>query len=248
VYQKGSLKIKFVQNIINASSLLKRNTVLYFLLLIIGCFSSCSTLKYTSSVDEKLPELGSVGLFKSYALGDVNQSKGIVNLAQPILLRIEKIKIAPRDLFKSKDSVKVRTKDSTLIRLSIVDNVSLLQQLNSDQSMMNYLKQSQNNSVVTSITLDVNSLEMDQLMRADELYLVKNRETTLSVEMRDNGSKKSTFEFSQGIIVSYNSSEFCWGQNRKNRLEIFDLVPNGNSCNDNLYKTAKKAKVELLAK
>jgi len=233
-----------VQDRIQFQNLSKRFKIHCLALVILVGLFGCSTLKYTSSIDQKLPELGSVGLFKSYALSDVNQSKGIVNLTKPVLLKVEKMHVASRNLFKIKDSSAIQPKDSTLVRISIVDKVSLLEQLNEDQGLMNYLKQSKENSIVTSITVDVNSINMDQLMRAEELYLVKNRETTLSIELRDKGAKKSTIEFSQGTIVSYNSSEFCWGQNKKNRLEIFDLVPIGSGCNNNLYKTAAKAKVE----
>jgi hypothetical protein len=47
-------------------------------------------------------------------------------------------------------------------------------------------------------------------------------------------------EFTDGKIVKFKTSEFCWGLNKRREPEIFDLVPEGTECSGDTYKSAKK--------
>jgi hypothetical protein len=81
---------------------------------------------------------------------------------------------------------------------------------------------------------------LNKLRNSDELYLIQNKEKTLSLELRKENKSIGFVEFVEGKIVDFKTSDFCWGLNKRRETEIFDLVPEGSNCNGDTYKTAEK--------
>ncbi len=211
---------------------------LYFFLLL--TLSACSSLQYKTTSAQALPELGTIGVYQKYALGDQIESKTVMDLSDPVRLAIQPIHISERQLFQKKDSL-VTTKDSTLYRIEILDKMAIASQLNVSKGL-EYLKKAEDCKIVTSVTLDFPSNIVTELESADELYLVQKKEKTLSVELRKNNKIVRCIEFTEGKIIDFETSAFCWGQNKRKDIVIFDLVPAGSACNANTYKSAAKAK------
>jgi hypothetical protein len=212
---------------------------LTYLFLTIFVFS-CSSLKYNSSTKKFLPELGEIGVYKSYLLDHNYQSKTVTFVGDPVRLKVEEITVKEREIFKKNDSPANIGMDSTLISIEVLDKISIIQQINSNKDLLKHLKKTDNYRLVSKVVVHFSNDIMDSILSSEEIYLIQNRQNTLSLELRKNNKAISQIEFSEGIIVDFNALDFCWGLNKRREAEIFDIVPVGSNCNGDTYKTAKK--------
>ena len=212
---------------------------LYVFLLVL--FGACNTLKYTSTTQKALPELGTIGVFKEFALHHSYEGKSVVLLDQPLRLQWREMKITERNLFKKSDS-SARKVDSTLLVIEVLDKLGLAQQLNQNTASLEFLKKAEDCQIITGLTLFYAEEILHTFREADEAYLIQNKEKTLSIELRRENNYLATVEFASGEIKSIEKSSFCWGQNKRRDIVIFDLVPSGSSCTNDTYRTARQAK------
>lgn len=210
----------------------------YLLLIVIAV--SCKPIQYRQSTDVSLPELGALGIYTSYLLGNDYQPKTIINLSDPVRLQWEQIKIQKRGIFVRKDSLNPRPIDSILITFEILDKVGMLRQMNTDKELMKYLRKNENYTLVSQVTIHFPETILQQIKTSDEIYLTQTKAKTLSLSLLKNSKILTQVEFTDGKIVKFKISEFCWGMNRRRVPEIFDLVPEGTECNGDTYKTARK--------
>ena len=213
---------------------------LYLLLLL--TVVSCGTIKYKSTTAENLPELGTIGVFTNYLLEKDHQSKTVVTFSIPIRLSYKDISIKERELFNKKDTLNTIPKDSTLISFEILDKISLVKQINADAALLKYLTKASNYKLVTQVTIHFSDSVYSRIKKADEVYLMQRKQNTLTLELRKDNKTLDWVEFTDGAIVNFKALEFCWGQNRRRDIEIFDLVKSGSNCGEDTYKSVKKVK------
>jgi hypothetical protein len=213
-----------------------RFTILAFLFIL----ASCKPIQYKKSTDISLPELGTVGIYTTYLLGNDYQPKTLANLSEPVRLQWEETKIQKRDLFIKVDSLSSKHKDSTLISFEVLDKVGLLKQMNADKDLMKYLRKNEKYKLVTQVTVHFPNSILKEIASSDEIYLIQNRAKTLSLSLLTENKIFDQVEFTDGKIVKFKTSEFCWGLNKRREPEIFDLVPEGTECSGDTYKSAKK--------
>ncbi|KAA3624117.1 MAG: hypothetical protein DWP94_04310 [Flavobacterium sp.] len=215
------------------------NLNLVLLLLVI---SSCQSIQYSKTSNRSLPELGTIGVFSDYLLEEVNHPKTVVQLSTPIRLKISYVTFKKRTLFSKQDSIEIKqNRDSVLTSIEIKDFVTLLKQLNKNKEVLSYLKLSENNSIVTSVLVDLPEEIKSKIENSDESYLIQSKERTLSIELRRENEIFYQIEFSQMNIVDYDSHSFCWGVKSGYKVGIMDLVPKDVDCGNSTYKSARKA-------
>ncbi len=213
----------------------------FLILIFVFIAVSCKSFQYRQSADNSLPELGNLGIYTTYLLGNDYQPKTIANLNKPIRLQWEEIKLQKREIFTKKDSLSPPQKDSTLITFEILDKVGLLEQMNADKDLMKYLRKNEKYKLVSEVTVYFPEAILQQIQSSDEVYLSQSKAKTLSLSLLKNNKVFNQIEFSDGKIVKFKTTEFCWGLNRRRESEIFDLVPDGTECSGDTYKKAKKA-------
>lgn len=201
---------------------------------------SCKPLFYRQSTDTSLPELGTMGIYTSYLLGYDYQPKTIANLTNPVRLKWEEIKIKKREIFIKKDSLSPPLKDSILISFEILDKVGMLKQMNVDKELMKYLRKNEKYKLVSQVTVHFPDNILQEIQSSDEVYLIQSKTKTLSLSLLKNNKIFNQIEFTDGKMVKFKTTEFCWGLNKRREPEIFDLVPEGTECNGDTYKSAKK--------
>lgn len=206
--------------------------------LVVGVLTSCNTLQYKTTTQPALPELGTIGVYADYLLSSDHESKTVVSLSNPVRLDIKEVKISQRELFAKNDSIQ---RDSTHVSLEVLDKIALVHQMNTDLELLKYLKRADTYELVSQVTMNFRKDVLGQLQTADEVYLTHNKQSTLSLQLRKDNEVTGTVEFSQGTIVSFKTSHFCWGQGDRRRIEIFDLIPPGTTCSEDTYRTARKA-------
>jgi hypothetical protein len=212
------------------------------ILLFIALQSGCSSIKYKESISKNLPELGVIGQHPNQLLDSKFEYKTVASIANPVRLNIEEIKVEKRIFFNKNDSVTKEPLDSILLSINILDKVSLIKQINENSELIKFLEKSDESELVTEVIVSFPSLILNKFRTSDEVYLVQNKEKTLSLELRKNNKKKEIIEFSQGKITSFKALEFCWGINKRRKVEVFDLVPNNYNCSQDTYRSAKIAK------
>ncbi|MDC8005219.1 hypothetical protein POV27_14250 [Aureisphaera galaxeae] len=203
--------------------------------------SACSQITHKTITETQYPELGTLGIYKNYALQTISNSKTVVDLEKPLRLVASLQKVEKRKIFTKKDSLPNSKKDSLLVSLEILDKISLVDMLNKDKEMVRYLKGGNDFGVVTEVTLDLPDNQRRSIASAEEVYLVQNKQKTLSIEVRNGNKVSETIEFSQGNIIAYEASHFCWGTSNGYKVRIMDLVEQGRSCGEDQYKSAKRA-------
>lgn len=203
---------------------------------------SCSNLKHKSTLQESLPELGTIGVYKTYLLDANYQPKAVLSLSTPIKVHLEKVKIEPRPLFNKRDSIQQPVKDSIHISLEILDKLSVIHEINLNETLLDFLKGTNQNRLVSKIEILFPDPVLNQILAAEEIYLVQNRQKTLSLELRSGNKKTEQVEFSEGTITRFQTTEFCWGQNGRRKIVVFDLVPAGSNCSSPTYKSVKKVR------
>lgn len=202
---------------------------------------SCKPIQFRQAKDVALPELGAIGIYTSYLLGNDYQPKAITNLTEPVRLQWEEIKIKKRGIFIKKDSLSPLQKDSMLISFEILDKIGLLKQMNTDKDLMKYLRKNEKYKLVSKVTVHFPDNILQQVQSSDEIYLNQSKAKTLSLNLLKNNMVFTQIEFTDGKIVKFKTTEFCWGLNKRREPEIFDLIPEGSECSGETYKTAKKA-------
>ena len=204
--------------------------------------SSCTTIKHKKTLAEKLPELGSIGVYKDYLIADVKETKTIPSLDKPVRLKIEELTISERNWFAKKDSLALEKEKTTLLKISILDHFSLIQQFNKDKTLRNYLASIDNVKLVSEVVMSFPNNILESIRNSDEAYLVQNKEKTLSIQLRKANKVLKVIEFEDGKIAQIKASSFCWGSNQTQRVQIVDLISPSAKCNTNSYRSAQKAK------
>lgn len=213
-----------------------------FFFFILSLLSSCHSLKHTNQLKKTLPELGTIGVYETYLLGTNYQPKTVLSLSEPVKVHLEQIKIEPRQLFTKKDSLQQSIQDSTHVTLEILDKLRVINEINENPTLLSYLMETNQNRLVSQVRVTFPEPILKQLLTAEEVYLIQNRQKTLSLELRSGNRKTGQVEFSEGTIVNFQTSEFCWGQNERRRVVVFDLVPTGTQCSETSYKSVKKVR------
>ena len=211
---------------------------IYILLFVV--VASCKPIQYNQSRDIALPELGTLGIYISYLLGNDYQPKTIANLSDPIRLQWEAITIQKREIFTKKDTLITLENDSILISFEILDKVGFLKQINADKELMKYLRKNDKYRLVSQVTVHFSDAILQQIRSSDEIYLVQTKTKTLSLRLLKDNKVCDQIEFTQGRIVKFKTSSFCWSLNKRREPEIFDLVPEETECSGDTYKSAKK--------
>lgn len=213
----------------------------FLILITLLSFAYCKPIQYRQTTNVSLPELGTLGIYTSYLLGNDYQPKTIANLTDPVRLQWEAITLQKREIFIKKDSLARPQKDSTLISLEILDKVGLLNQVNADKDLMKYLRKNEKYKLVSQITVHFSAEILQQIRSSDEIYLAQTKAKTLSLSLLKDNKVFDQIEFTQGKIVRFRTFAFCWALNKRREPEIFDLMPEGNECQGETYRTAKKA-------
>lgn len=216
----------------------------FLILITLLSFAYCKPIQYRQTTNVSLPELGTLGIYTSYLLGNDYQPKTITNLRKPIRIQWNEITLQKREFFIKKDSLSPPQKDSTLIAFEILDKVGLLEQINADRDLMKYLRKNEKYRLVTQVTVHFPDAVLRQIRSSDEIYLTHTKAKTLSLSLLRNNKTLDQIEFTEGKIVKFKISSFCWALNKRREPEIFDLVPEGAECQRETYRTAKKAETK----
>lgn len=221
---------------------LKKGNLKYLLVPAVLLVFGCSQLKYKKSIQTKLPELATIGVFEKYPLGDVASSKSVPVLSVPIRVKMELSDVKERQWYSlvKNDTVSKRL-DSTLVSFTILDQFGLINQVNENKSLVEFLKSREEFKIITGVEMFFQEEVLNSLNKSEEVFLSTKRNGILSFDLKKDNKIFKQLEFTEGSIVEFTASNFCWGTPKGYKVKIIDLVENGKGCGENGYLSFKRA-------
>ncbi len=227
-----------------------------FVLIFFSVFSACKTVSinqdtYRITSDSVL--LGSIGTGKEYVLeGDYNNT-AFVAYEQPIKLSSSILPFSKKtyQLFteaskKQPSGLNINYTDSLnekpkFVQLHISDKVTVLDQLNNENNehLLNYLKVQPEAKMVTSISLALSQEHMKQIQIAESVFLIQSGYKHYVISLYKEGEPIDQIQFNDGAVFAYETSSFCWKENKRRQLQIVDIT-NEDPCPKKTYSNSRK--------
>lgn len=232
--------------------------VCFTLILTMACKTLSVQNKHYQTTTQKVV-LGSIGTDETFVLEKTYGQIGIPNYTYPIKVQMtplsftkttfktynEALKFQPIPLdLKYIDSLPTKPK---FLNIETVDKVGLINLLNdkSNVDIKNYLLNQTTSHVVTNISVVFNESDMNDLQKAEEVFISQIGLKTVGLELYTNGKVTRTINFNDGVVFAYRAASICWKENDKHQLEIVDLVEGDTGCPRQTYSSANRAKKKL---
>ncbi|MBW1296904.1 hypothetical protein [Aquimarina litoralis] len=138
-------------------------------------------------------------------------------------------------------------KKPQFIKLEIIDWVGLISELEQDhnQQTISYLKRQKDAEIIASVSMAVNQQILSDIQKAEAVFLVNKNYKQYELALVKNGNTYKTIDFADTALFGYRLSYFCWGENEKRRVSLFDIVDENDKCPKNTYKNAEKAREKI---
>ncbi len=142
------------------------------------------------------------------------------------------------------DSLETKPK---FIKLEVLDQLTVISELQKEHNTqtIGYLKNQKDAAIVSTISLAYQADLLNEIGSAEAVFLINDNYKQYSLSLVKNGKSYKTIALSDVTIFGYRLSYFCWGQNDKNRIVIFDIVDEADPCTKNTYRNASKAKEKI---
>lgn len=239
---------------------MKKHYILLSVIVIVA--NSCKTIsvqnKQYQTTTQKVT-LGSVGIDETFDLERTYTYSGIPNYSEPIKVQLTPIAF-DKTIFNAYNrakelqptSIKVVYVDSLsnkprFLNIETSDKIGLVRILNEveNKEIKSYLKNQKDSHVVTNISIVVNENDMNDLIKADEVFMAQTGQKVIGLKLFTDNKVTRTINFNDGVVFAYRASSACWKENDKYKLEIVDLVEGNNGCPNRTYSSAKRAKKKI---
>jgi len=133
------------------------------------------------------------------------------------------------------------------LKIELIDWVTTIAELQQgyNQQTIEYLKRQQDAEMISSVSLAISKQLINEINTAEAVFLVNKNYKQYELSLVKDGKSYKTIDFADTTIFGYRLSYFCWGENDKRRVTLFDIVDENNSCPKNTYKNAEKAKEKI---
>ncbi|MGY3793194.1 hypothetical protein [uncultured Aquimarina sp.] len=138
-------------------------------------------------------------------------------------------------------------KKPKFLKLEIIDWVGLISELEQDynQQTISYLKRQKDAEIIASVSMAVNQQILLEIQQAEAVFLVNKKYKQYELALVKDGKPHKYIDFGNTTLFGYRLSYFCWGENEKRRVSLFDIVDENDQCPKNTYKNADKAKENI---
>ncbi|MGV8947178.1 MAG: hypothetical protein ACOH1N_12165 [Lutibacter sp.] len=230
------------------------------LLLFLAILTSCKTVvvnKQTQKIAFSALELATIGKtkpnlqinnFEINAIPQLNQKIRITSKVLPFSRTTFKAYKRASKLQGKKVTIKYvdsLSQKPTFAVLKIVDQVTLLQELNAEynSTVFNYLKTVPKASIITSISMAFEPSILEEINQADELYLSNIKFKKYELELYKNKKLHKTIELTKGTVFTYELASFCWGKTRYQPI-LVNIISEHSKCENSTYNSYQLAEKE----
>lgn len=221
-------------------------------LLCVLLLSACTTIKSLQTVDTVIPCIGSVGTTKGGVFSKEFKKVGEPKIFGPIEVSLQSTaftKSTYQSYQKYRENlgkqVSTAFTDSSAMatrfyELHIVDLVGVKQLLNHEKNadLRSYLEDDRSLSMLTGIAFVADPAQKQLLESAQHVSLIReDGHLTLQVQQ---GMGHTEVRMKSLEVFDFETSGFCWQENKRNRPEIAVLTRNGEGCPRGTEKSADK--------
>lgn len=217
---------------------------------------SCTTYERILATPQSTPvELGMIGDLDATVTTKEFQTIGLPSIAkkirlQPIFKSLNALDYKAYTKLKKQEALgfEVTYVDSLpnkpeYVRLRLQDKSTLLSELNSskNKTLRNQILNNKSADIVSQIDWVISEMNIQQLKASDAVYLSQNVNGIPNI-LISKDDQITELRFSDGVVLSYEVSQFCWGLNYKNEAELMAISEKGSSCTGPLKRNGTKLK------
>ena len=131
------------------------------------------------------------------------------------------------------------------VRLELQDQVGFLTGLNAQKNaeLKEQILMNPDSDLVTRIDWVVSEKDIARIKAADAVFLGQNHNQILRIVISKN-NQLSEILFSEGLVLSYEVSQFCWGLDSRNEPKLMAIRESGKPCGGELKHKGTKLKKE----
>lgn len=237
---------------------IKSTRVAILAIFVIAFTTSCTTYERILATPQSTPvELGMIGDLDATLTTKEFQTIGLPSLAykirlQPVFKSFNTLDYKAYTKLKKQEALgfEVNYVDSLpnkpeYVRLRLQDKSTLLSELNSakNETLRNQILNNKGADIVTQIDWVISEMNIQQLKAANAIYLSQNM-NAVPIILISKDDQITELRFSDGVVLSYDVSQFCWGFNYKNEPELMAISEKGSSCTGALKRNGTKLKKE----
>ncbi|KAA1247603.1 hypothetical protein [Aquimarina sp. RZ0] len=133
------------------------------------------------------------------------------------------------------------------LKIELLDWVAIITELEEtyNQQTIAYLKRQQDAEMISAVSAALSAKDINEINNAEAVFLVNKNYKQYQLSLIKDGKTFKTIDFADLTIFGYRLSYFCWGENEKNRVTLFDIVDENDNCPKNTYKNAEKTKEKV---
>lgn len=237
---------------------MNKHIIAYFSLII--CCYSCKSISVNNESQKTTTQniqLGTIGEQKDFILEqDYN------HIALPKYKNLIKVNIIKNSFNKStykafkkaeilqNVSVAIEYVDSSkvkpsFIKLEIADRLPIINSLNNNNDIFEYLKNKSASHIITSLSIAFDIDILQSIQNSDEAYLADSGIDGYVLVLFKDEIEQRIIKFMEGVVFAYQASNFCWQEDDRRQLNIVDIVESTDKCPSNTYRSAKRAKKKI---
>tara|TARA_R110002020_G_scaffold242950_2_gene456423 strand:+ start:689 stop:1384 length:696 start_codon:yes stop_codon:yes gene_type:complete len=217
-------------------------------------FLECKTLdNWENPIGTASLELGMVGFASDGIIGNNFKTIGTPLLTSKIRLKPEIRYINKKEFFRyqrfanQRDlTYKLRYIDSIsekpeYVHLAISDRVGIIKSLNKAINVDIYqsIRTDDNLKIITTIDCVFSADYINLIRGAEAVYLYKDPNNIPIIQIAKEG-KELNIPFKECVVLSYQTSSFCWGKDKRREIKLMGLRKNKGPCAGHLERTADK--------
>ena len=131
------------------------------------------------------------------------------------------------------------------VRLEFQDRVGFLTELNADKNaeLKEQILTNPGADVITRIDWVVSDAAIARIKAADAVFLGQNYHGIQRIILSKN-NQLTEILFSEGLVLSYEVSQFCWGLDSRNEPKLMAIIEKGKPCTGELKHNGTRLKKE----
>ena len=135
----------------------------------------------------------------------------------------------------------------SFLKISLLDQVTIISELQKEynQETLTYIRHQPNAEMITSLSVAASAQLITDIKNAEAVFLINDQKKQYALSLVKEGKVYKTVDFAELSIFAYRLSSFCWGEGKRRKIKLFDLVDEASSCPKNTYKSVIKAEEKM---
>ncbi len=225
----------------------------FYLLIAVGTIISCATMKQRGDLENPLPFLTDIGKYSNPVINSDFYKVGTPSVNDYLNLSVTEVTFTKAkfkkylSLKKAKgekpgiayiDSIPDKPKYLSLI---IADQIEMVELLNNQENIgvLSYLEKDEDYRIVSQISLVTDPKQIQEIVHADNIRLIRETNSIMVLQII-KASSRTQLKISKLEVFDFNTSGFCWEEDKFGKKKIGILTAKGEECPSGTERKANK--------